>query len=615
MSTATDLFSLAWKYHQAGNLAHAEQLYRQLLGADPSHADGWCFLGAACLAQGKSTDAETYFRRALQIVPDYVSAHTYLGMLLAQQGRFDEAVESFHQGIRAQPQNAEIHNNLGLALARQGKMGEAVASYRHALRLSPDYAAAHYNLGLALNGQGHLDAAVIEFQQALQCQPHYPEAWNDLANALAQQQKLDEAVNAYRNALQLRPQYAECQYNLGVVLVKQAKHEAAIAHYQEALRITPDYADAHYNLANALHGRGMMQEALTHYLRAQQLRPHHPETNLSCALLWLILGDFEHGWPAYEWRRRQPDSDPPRPFKQPLWDGLPLNGRTVLLHAELGLGDTLQFIRFAPQVKQRGGKVIAECPSSLTSLLASAKGIDHLVPRGSVLPAFDSHAPLLSLPGILRTTLATLPKAIPYLGPAPELVNKWRRTLPKYQMSEVASPMSNQAMPTSDIGCTTPAFRVGIAWQGNPAYGHDEQRSIPLAAFEPLTQVPGVQLISLQKGVGTEQLEKVKQEKKKDFALCFSLDESKGAFMDTAALMSNLDLVICSDTSIPHLAGALAVPVWVALPKIADWRWLLERQDSPWYPTMRLFRQTRNGDWLGVFGRIAEELKRVVSSL
>jgi len=634
VATVAEVFSLAWKHHQAGGFSQAEQLYRQILQADPSHADACCFLGAACQAQGKLAEAERHYRQAVRLMPAYAGAHNCLGMLLAEQGQLTQAVASFQQGLRAQPHNAEIHNNLGLALARQGKMVDAVGRYRQALRLNPDYAAAHYNLGLALNAQGQHDAAIAAFQQALHFQPAYPEAWNDLGNALAEQEKLEEAVSSYRQALRLRPDYAEAHYNLGVVFVKQGRDEEAMAHYHQALRSRPNYADAHFNLANALHSQGRIDEAMTHFLDDLRLRPDRPETNLSCALVWLIRGDFERGWPAYEWRWRQPDSVA-RPFVQPLWDGPALDGRTILLHAELGLGDTLQFIRYAPLVKQRGGKVIVECQSALPRLLASAEGIDHLVARGSPLPSFDVQAPLLSLPAIMQTALTTVPRAIPYLQADAGLVAHWRQELRKSPKSKVESPKSKVESPkseevqlTSDFGLPTSDFLVGIAWQGNPVYGHDPQRSIPLAQFAPLAQVEGVRLISLQKGPGAEQLREpfhsplttyhrspstVHRPPSTIHDLGSRLDEASGAFMDTAAIMKSLDLVVSSDTAIPHLAGALGVPIWLALPLVPDWRWLLEREDSPWYPTMRVFRQRRRGDWEDVFHRIAEELKAVVS--
>jgi len=457
---------------------------------------------------------------------------------------------------------------------RVGNLRQAEQLYQQILRLQPDCPEAHNALGLLLPSLGRLEEAVTHCRQALHYRPEYPEAHNNLANALHLQDKLDEAVAHYHQALRLMPHYAEAHNNLGLALTGQAKLDEALAHYRQCLETRPDFAGAHWNRS----------------------------------LLWLLRGNFEQGWQEYEWRRWTLPEFTTRPFSQPLWDGSALSGRTILLVAEQGLGDTLQSIRYAPLVKQRGGTVIVECLPPLLRLLAGFPGIDRLVARGSPLPAFDVQAPLLSLPRIFHTALATIPRAVPYLRANPQLVEHWRKS-PK---SEVRSPKSNPSLRTSDFGLRTSDFLVGLAWQGSPTYRYDRQRSIPLAHFARLAKAEGVQLISLQKGPGTEQLGALAGQLPV-LDLGSRLDEGSGAFMDTAAIMMNLDLVISSDTAIPHLAGALGVPAWVALPLVPNWRWLLEREDSPWYPTMRLFRQTRQGQWEDVFERMAEELKAVVS--
>ena len=323
-----------------------------------------------------------------------------------------------------------------------------------------------------------------------------------------------------------------------------------MAQYQEALRLKPDFADAQ-----------------------QQV------------FLWLLMGNFEHGWPEYEWRwQRKERATYKRSFAQPLWDGTPLDGHVILLHAEQGLGDTIQFVRYASQVKQRGGRVVVECPRELAPLLGRCAGIDQVVIRRQSLPAFDVHAPLLSLPGIFATRLDTIPADIPYLSVDPMLTERWRAEL-----------------------CIIRAFKIGIVWQGNPGHKRDRQRSVSLMQFAPLARVAQVCLFSLQKGPGTEQLQEVAER----FAVT-DLGSRFENFADTAAVLMQLDLVITVDTAVAHCAGALGIPVWVVLPFAPDWRWLLERNDSPWYPTMRLFRQKQPGDWDEVFGRIREEVKKLL---
>ena len=344
-----------------------------------------------------------------------------------------------------------------------------------------------------------------------------------------------------------------------MVLKRQGKIEAAMARFEETLHLDPNYASARWNRA----------------------------------AVWLLQGDFERGWAEYEWRWTQPDFGHRR-FVQPAWDGSPLAGKTILLYAEQGIGDTLQFVRYVPLVQERGGRVILQCPLQLMKLLATLPGIERLVVKDDPLSAFDVHAALLSLPAIFHTSLDNVPASVPYLQANADLIEHWRKELAK-----------------SDVDYRTfasgPVFKIGITWQGNPAFKDDRYRSIPLARFERLASVPGVQLISLQKGPGIEQLQEL-GERFPILDLGNRLDEDSGPFMDTAAVLKNIDLVISSDTALPHLAGALGVPVWVALPLVPDWRWLLEREDCPWYPTMRLFRQTKLGCWQNVFERIAETL-------
>jgi len=300
MPTVAEVFALAWKHHQAGGFAQAEQLYRHILQAEPAHADAWCFMGAACQSQGKLAEAEMNYRRAVQVLPGHISALNCLGVLLAEQGRLAEATSTFEQALRFAPRSAEIHNNLGLALARRGQSAEAVASYQQALRLKPDYAQAYYNLGLTLNAQGQRDAAIEQFRQALRLHPDYPEALNDLGNALGEQNKLDEAVSSYQQALRLRPHYAEAHYNLGVVLGKQDKHHAALAHYQQALRFKPDYAEAHMNLGNVLHGLKKFDEAVASYQQALRCRPDFSEALHGLGGVYLRQGRLEQAVASFQ---------------------------------------------------------------------------------------------------------------------------------------------------------------------------------------------------------------------------------------------------------------------------------------------------------------------------
>jgi tetratricopeptide (TPR) repeat protein len=572
----------------------------------------------ALLRQGQLEQAKIHLQKALELQPNNAEIHTNLGNVFIYQQRYDEAIAEYQKALRIRPDLFAAQYILAIALHDKGKLHEAEDHYRQALRLDPAHAEAHYSLGITLMVLGRVAEAIVCYRQALRLNPSFAEACNNLGNALGQQDLLDEAIRYYERGLALKPQSAEIHFNLGIARQRQKKLDEAIHCYRQALRLKPDYAGASMNLGNALSAQNKNAEAIQCYRRVLELRPGDAEalTNLGnvhrdqgCfdealaffeqalrqdatravphhnrALLWLLLGNWSQGWPEYEWRL-ETDGFQHLALQQLHWDGSPLAGRTILLLAEQGLGDTLQFLRFVPLVQQRGGRVILQSQAPLHQLLTHCAPKLQVIVPGAPLPGFDVYAPLMSLPGVLGITPTSVPAEVPYLHADPPLVLSWRQKL--------------QALG---------GFRIGIAWQGNPANRFDQQRSIPLAQFAPLAQLEGVRLVSLQKGPGMDQLHALADRfPVVDLGNC--LDEAAGAFMDTAAIMKNLDLVISSDTAIAHLAGALAVPVWVALPLIPDWRWLLERQDSPWYPTLRLFRQTQSGRWDDVFARMAEELK------
>jgi Tfp pilus assembly protein PilF len=436
---------------------------------------------------------------------------------------------------------------LGVVCQLSGKARESVDCYRNSLGLMPANAEAWNNLGVSLQSLRSPEEAAPCFQEALRFEPGYAQAHNNLGNALQAQGMLEEAAACYRRAFHHKPDYARAYDHLGLVLQAQGRLEEAVECHDQALRLAPSLAEPH----------------------------------LHRAMAWLQLGDFARGWNEYEWRWRC-RANGSRSFDQPVWNGDPLEGRTILLHTEQGLGDAIQFIRYSRLVKQRGGCVIVACQQPLARILASCTGVDGVIEEGAPLPPFHCHAPLLSLPRIFETTLETVPAEIPYLAALPVLVNQW------------------SAQPSPAEG-----FNIGVAWQGSPEHMKDRQRSFRLAELEPLSRVPGVRLFSLQKGFGAEQLA--------DCSCRFpivDLGSRLGDLMDTAAAIKALDLVVTPDTALAHLAGALGAPVWVALPFATDWRWLLGREDSPWYPSLRLFRQERWGDWGEVFERMAVALDR-----
>jgi len=501
---------------------------------------------------GRLEAAEAAYRAILVRAPDDPDALHLLGVLAAQAGRANESVELIRRALDARPGSAELHANLALALRRTGRLDQALGAYRRAAELGPDRTEAWLNLGKACLELGELEPAVAAFNRALAVRPAYPDAENDLGVALTRVGDLEGALAAYRRALALDPARVTTSSNLAATFYNLGQIDEAIATARRAIALDPTCADAHLTLGASL----------------------------------LISGRFAEGWPEYEWRWKAlglpPSSAPTLP---PTWDGSDPAGRRILLTSEQGLGDTLQLVRYAPLVAARGARVVVGCRPILERLLRTVEGIERVVADGEPLPPIDLTIPLPSLPGIFGTTLATVPARVPYLAPDSQARERWRARL----------------------ASRSRAFNVGLVWAGQPQNRTDRWRSIPLRALAPLATVPGVAFHSLQGGDAARQIEGVPWPIVDDNAELHD-------FADIAALVANLDLVISVDTAGAHLAGALGKPVWTLLPRAPDWRWLLEREDTPWYPTMRLFRQTRSGDWADVVARVAEALARAVGS-
>jgi tetratricopeptide (TPR) repeat protein len=608
-----DLIATGKQWQQAGDLARAEAAYREALALAPGDAEAWYLLGCVTKPQGNYGDALAAFRQTVAIDPNHAQAHNMLGIALLELGQLADAEAAFASALRARPEFAIAYNNLGNVQLALGRSEEALASYQQAVRLNPEFAEAHGNLGNVLRELGRFDEALASCQLALRLKPTFAIGHNHLGAVHSALRQWEHAAGCFRQALSLNPRYLEPRVNLGdalremgrldeaqtnlqeaarqwpdspdvhvgLSLVSLQKNDAAAAETaaREALRVKPDAVTAHLALGMACQLQGRPHEAEQCYNRAVELDPSSPEAHKNRGIARLQLGDFAHGWDDYEWRWKCPELLGRR-LSQPLWDGSPLEGKSILLHAEQGLGDTLQFVRYAPLVHDCGGRVILACQPALVSLFRSCKGVDELVELGQPTSAFDVHAPLMSLPRIFHTSLETIPAEVPYLRADAERVSAWRDEL------------------QSVGGC-----KVGIVWQGSVEFRFDKLRSLPLAAFAPLADVPGVTLFSLQKNFGREQIAQVEFGSR-----IVDLSPRLETFDDTAAAIQNLDLVVTCDTSVAHLAGALGANVWVALPFNADWRWLREREDSPWYPTMRLFRQRRRGDWQQVCSRIAAAL-------
>lgn len=572
---------LAREYLTEEKYDEAIALYEQCIYANPEEMSNYWELGLALLLSGEEAEAQALW---LQVIFQRFDANTaeLIKVLSSeaihriQSGKYQQAEKIYGQVIELNQNDSEAYNNLGVALISQGKLDEAIDCYQQAIKLEPNNDRASNNLGAAFQAQGKLEEAKACYQQCLTLKPEDPSIYNYLGRVFQSQGQTEEAIACYQKSLLLKPSQPITINDLGTIFHAQGKLEQAISYYQQAINLDNSYALAHHNLGVLLMEKYQFEKALDCFNRTLEIEPNYAHAHLKRGLILLKQGDYKPGFSGYEWRWRG-DIPPPRFFSQPLWDGSSLQGRTILLYSEQGFGDTIHFVRYAPMVKACGGIVVVECQPELVRLLKSVSGIDTTIATGTTLPEFDVQASLMSLPYILGTTLETLPSRVPYLDRDPSCSFKLQHS---------------QA-----------SFKVGIVWAGSADNTDDRNRSCSLNHFLPILNTRGVAFYSLQKGSAVAELTQLSPPVQVE-----NLDSQLNDFADTAEVVAQLDLVITVDTAVAHLAGALAKPVWLLLSFDPDWRWMLEREDSPWYPTMRLFRQRQPGDWVEVFARVEAAL-------
>jgi tetratricopeptide (TPR) repeat protein len=579
---AAALIQRASALHKTGDLDEAERLYRQILVAQPDHFDALHLCGVLMQQRGEPAEAFKLIGAALAANTSAKPAPAALynrGNALAALDRLDEALASFDETLMLKPDHAGALLNRAQVLQKLKRGREAIASFDQAFALAQPSADALVARGNAHFTLGAYAAALADYDAAMCLRPDAAPLHNNRGNALRELGRHDDALIAFDRAIALKPDYAEAHNNRGNALLETNRVMEALASYERALALKPDFADALVNRGNALHYLGRDRAALASFDFAIVLAPQLAEAHWNKALTCLALGDFVQGLPEYEWRWKRDAELQPRDFAQPQWRGEDLSGETILLHAEQGYGDTIQFIRYLPMVIAKGGKIVLEIPDDLRPLVAPAAGVAAMLRRGNVLPPFDVHCPLMSLPLAFGTTVDTIPAPPAYLHAPAERVEKWRARLD---------------------GAKPP--RVGFVWSGKPSHKNDRNRSIPLALLAPLLQMPGFTFISLQK--------EYRDADRATLAAMpvLRLENALADFADTAGAIAALDLVIAVDTAVAHLAGAMGKPLWLMLPAIGDWRWLTGRADSPWYPSARLFRQPQIGDWQCVVADIGHEL-------
>jgi tetratricopeptide (TPR) repeat protein len=613
--TLADVFNLALQRHHAGDLAEAERLYRQVLAMQPDQPDALRLLGVVMCQTGRRPEAlevvrravalrpeaaEFHFdlagvlrsmgqigpaiaayQRAVQLRPDFVEAFSLLGETLKDAGLLDQAVVAAGRVAELRPDLAETHCNFGHLLNETGQWDRAIVECNRSIQIRPDLAGAYNNLGIALNRIGDMTQSIAAYRKAIELEPNSAQFRSNLAITLCENRDLEEAMVQCRRAIELRPDDPVNYSNLGSIHGAMGDLDQAEAAYRHALKLRPDYLEVYCNLGHLFYFKGLWDQAEAVYHDVLARKPDHPQAHWSLALIYLSRGDYQRGWDHYEWRWRVKELRMRRRTDAPRWDGGDLNGRAILIHNEQGFGDTIQFIRYLPEVARRGGKIILACQRELFSLLETFPHIHQCVPNDQPVSGYEVLCPLLSLPGLFQTRVQSIPADVPYLRADPVRSQRWRERL-------------------ADDG----RLKVGLVWAGRPKHPNDRNRSIPLERLAPLAGAPRARFISLQTGQAAGQAKTAPM----------PLDDWTGEladFAETAALIDNLDLVISVDTAVIHLAGALGKRVWVLLPFIPDWRWMMEREDSPWYPTMRLFRQEHIGEWEMPIEQVAKTLQSI----
>jgi tetratricopeptide (TPR) repeat protein len=581
--------------YQLGRPAEALESFDRLVALRPSHAKAHCNRGIMLRDLKRLDEALAAFGQAITHRADYPEACYSQGVTLNELGRPLEALDAFDRAIALRPHYAEAWYNQGIALRELRRLPQALASYDQAIALKPDYAEAHSNRGNALSDLKRYEEALASYDEAVALKPDYAEAYSNRLIPLRELRRPEEALASCDMAVALQPDYAPAHNNRGNALYEFRRLEEVLACFDRAVALKPDYAEAYGNRGVMLFEMRRMAEALADYERAIALKPGYAEPHYNRAMHSLTQGDYARGWAQYEWRWNTTQfEEAVRDLGAPLWLGAEdLKGRTILLHAEQGLGDTLQFCRYVPQVAALGATVVLEVQAGLERLMARLEGVDRIVTRGQAWPPHDFQAPLMSLP----LALGAGPDGDlgPYLKPDPDQAAAWAERL-----------------------AGTGGLRVGLCWAGGArpdqpiAHAIDKRRSLPLEAFGPLAAIPGVTLYSLQKGPPAAQLLEVQARGWPGPPIVDLTGELKD-FADTAALVANLDLVISCDTSTAHLAGGLGAPVWILNRFDACWRWLTDRDDSPWYPTARLFRQAAPGAWDGVIDRVTSDLSALAA--
>jgi tetratricopeptide (TPR) repeat protein len=536
---------LAFEHHRSGNLQQAESLYRKILKRQPRNSE---------------------------------ILHM-LGVLYSDSRNYDAAIQYIKKALRFDPNNSYAYYNLGNTYRNKGELDESIRNFQKAIELNPKFIDAYYNLGIALQDNKQINEAIVCYQEALQLNPSLFYVFYNLGNAFKYKGQFDKAIDCYQKVLKLNPSFIPAYINLTSTFRDNGQLDDAVTICQKALVINPSSLETYVNLGTALQDKGQLDEALDCYRKVLNVDSNFAEAHWNMSLVLLTLGNYMEGWKEHEWRWKLKDYIKCS-ISKPLWDGYDIQGLTILLYDEQGYGDSIQFIRYVSLVAQRGARIIVSCKKELKTLFQNIEEIDKVIAYGNQLPDFDIYCPLLNLPLVFNTTLENIPAKTPYINVEPELARKWR----------------------NKIQLDNSKLKVGLVW----ATGEGELqkiKSFPLIIFSKFAKLSDVTFYSLQKGVAAEQAKNPPKGMK-----LFDYMGEVNDFADTAAIIESLDLVISADTAVAHLAGALGKPTWIMIPIVPIWQWMLHREDSPWYPTVKLFRQPSSGNWESVIANVQNNL-------
>lgn len=578
-------YNLGRELIKRGEFSEAKSHLIQAHSVSPDHLDTLLHLAGTCQKLKQAAEAETFFSKAVSLDPRDIEARMELAGFLFAEERFLDAAAVYRDVIRDNPTLAQAQYSLGCCYEQMKRPADAKRHYFESIRLDSALPEACVNLGNILFSEEKYSESLQQLSKAIELKPSLANAYLNLGRVLSAQNNFQEAIQVQLKGLEFDANNAVAHSNLAYHYFNVGNLESALQSAREAIELNPDYDEAYINLGAIHGGLAKPREALAAYNTAIAINPNSADAHFGKALILLLTGDFENGWQEYEWRWKLKNfaKKNGHAFDKPLWDGASRPDKTLLIHAEQGMGDTIHFSRYIQLAARHFKHVALLCPKPLKNLFTNDPNIETVVANGEPLPLFDFHAPMLSLPLFLETRLSSIPATVPYMIPDERKVEQWRETI-------------NARIPDADL-------KVGIVWAGGATYKGDKQRSCTFEQFVSLGKIPGTSFVSLQKGLPAKQAEAPPEWMK-----FIDMGPQLNDFSDTAALIDKLDLVISVDTAVAHLAGAMNKPVWTLIPFSPDFRWLMDRDDSPWYPSMRLFRQRDSAGWAEVFERIEQEL-------